>query len=742
MLTQSIHKLQQTPDPQAHGPDWRRYLDTLVQHRWLVAGVTAAAIAASLIWSLLASSAYESNLLLKVRQTEGRPRSGPDVLAVSESKAQAVGEIEMLRSRAVLGPVVEQQGLAVVAEPRFVPLVGRVISKYNSSDSTPLRGYVWGSEAIRVGRMSVPEELEGKLFVLTLLEGGRFRLEQKDTGIREEGQPGVPLKIATAAGEVELAIDSIKGRAGAEFTLRRLASVVAIEGLEKRLAISEKGRESGVISVVLRGPEPRKTAQTLNAIGQQYVRENSRQLAEEAEQSLAFLNRQLPDFKRGLERSEARYSEMRSRRGSVDLSEDAKSVLQQSVIAQTRLAELRQKKEELLTRFTESHPSVEAISRQIAEATQTQAAVNARIKSLPSVEQDVVGATRDMKANNDVYTAMLGLSRELALRELSKIGNVKLVDQAAVAKNPVSPRPALLAALAAVAGMVLGLAAAFLRKTLSGEADDPERIEHQFGVPVYATVLHSEEQKKLFAQMHGNNGKLSILAQEGATDGVVDSLRAFRSTFQFTMRNAKNNVVVVTGPTAGVGKSFVAANFAAVLASSGKRVVLVDADMRMGYLNRYFGKPQEPGLAELLAGRTLPDRVLHRNLVENVDFLACGHPPARPAELLEHANLSRLLGHLSELYDFVLVDTPPVLMFTDALSVAAHAGRIFNVVRAGQTSIGEVEYSLKALAKAGHPVSGLIFNDMKHRGLSYRYGSQYGPYSVALQPESKMAGAA
>jgi tyrosine-protein kinase Etk/Wzc len=197
------------------------------------------------------------------------------------------------------------------------------------------------------------------------------------------------------------------------------------------------------------------------------------------------------------------------------------------------------------------------------------------------------------------------------------------------------------------------------------------------------------------------------------------------------MLGAKNNIVMIGGATPEVGKSFVSVNFAAVLGSTGKKVLLVDADLRKGYLQKYFGLQRQGGLSELIAGEADLSQVTHKNIVDCVDFIATGTLPPRPAELLTHERFARFLTEASSLYDFVIIDSAPVLAVSDALVIAPQVGAIFSVVRGGLTTMGEIEESVKRFNQAGTTVTGIIFNGLKPRIGRYGYGSKYGKYRYA-----------
>lgn len=230
------------------------------------------------------------------------------------------------------------------------------------------------------------------------------------------------------------------------------------------------------------------------------------------------------------------------------------------------------------------------------------------------------------------------------------------------------------------------------------------------------------------ARVHGDTKEVSVLSHDVPSDGAIESLRGFRTSLQFAMLSARNNIVMITGPTQEVGKSFVSANFATVLAAIGKKVLLIDSDLRTGKLHRYFGVERNSGLSDVINAEIPLDQIIHKNVVDNVDFISTGCLPPKPAELLAHREFGHILQLLAARYDFVLIDTAPVLVVSDALVVGTHAGTIFNIVRGGQSTVDEIEEAVKRLNQAGHTVTGTVFNDMKPHSVRYGYGTGYDAY--------------
>lgn len=712
------------------------YLDLLFDNRWLIAAIAAIVTSIGIAYAYMARPVFEANMVVQVEDSASSSKNLlGDLSTAFDTKAAASAEMEILRSRLVVTRAVNNALLYINVQPKYFPIVGGWIAGRNAQLSTPgfmgANGFVWGSEAADVSLFNVPARLEGQPFVLTALDEGRFRFKSALSGREVNGRVGEVIKAPMDGGIVELRVDRLAAKAGAQFFLTRAPLLGAVEGLQSALMIAERGKGSGIIGISMEGTDPVKTARILNEIGTEYIRQNVDRKSAEAEKSLAFLDQQLPLMKDSVEQAEAKFTALRNSRGTIDLTEEAKSILAQSVQSQSKLLELRQKRDELLMRFQNTHPLVEAVNMQMRTLNAEMDSVNGKIKKMPSLEQDMLRLTRDVKVSTELYNSLLNSAQQLRLVKASKVGNARLIDEAQPPLQPVRPKRAVIIAVGFMIGLFLGVVGAFIRKNLFGGIDEPHEIEQALGLTVSAAVPFSEKQKTLYTQMQDNPKKVSVLAHDDPHDMAIESLRSFRTSLQFSMLGARNNIVMISGPTPSVGKSFVSVNFAAVLASTGKKVLLIDADLRKGYLQRYFGLTRPNGLSELIAGQIAYDKALHTDVVENVDFIATGVLPPRPAELLGHSNFVDLLTWASARYDIVIIDTAPVLAVSDALVVAVHAGTIFNIVRGGMSTMGEIEESVKRFKQAGTSVTGIVFNGLKPRIGRYGYGSKYGKYRYA-----------
>jgi len=721
------------PEPLPEEPtvDLKGYLNTLYDSRWLIGSITAIITVVAVLYALVANPVYEANLMIHVE--EESPNASKNILSEAsslfETKKAAIAEMELLRSRMVISRAVDNLQLYVDVQPKFFPVLGSWFASQNGASlSTPglfgYGGFVWGGERTEVSVFEVPESWLNREFVLTARAGNRYRLSGGGQRIAFDASVGQRYRVRTPDGLVEIKVDRMLARPGARFKIKRKSRLGTIQAIQRAMVITEQGKQSGVIEVRLQGQNAERINGLLSEIGREYMRQNLARKTEEAEKSLAFLNQQLPILKRQLEQSEDRYNQFRNTHGTVDLREEARMSLAQAAAARARRIELTQKKTELLARFTENHPVVVAINRQRREVDAEIEAIAGRIRTLPVMEQDEARLTRDIKVNTDLYTALSNTAQQLRLISVGRVSNVRLVDAPIAPERPIKPNRPLIVALAVVTGLFLGTLIAFTRKGLRGGIDDPSKIERLLRARVvYASIPHSGNEDRLMRKVKPD-GALPLLAQILPEDPAVESLRSFRAALRFSMPHFKNNVVMVAGPTRGLGKSFVTANLAAVMAASGLRVLLIDADLRSGHLHRYFGVERTRGLSRAIVGALPVDDVIHRGVLENLDFIPTGDLPNNRSEFLLQLNFGTLLETVSARYDLVLLDPPPLLAVADALIIGAHAGAVFIVARSGLTTENHINESIKRLNHAGISPRGVLFNDMALRLGDYR--SQYG----------------
>jgi len=711
------------------------YFDILLDRKWLVAGVTAVALGLGLAYALLATPIYESNLLIQVEDSAPDSKNFlGDTANLFDVKTPAIGEIQIIRSRMVIGGAVEAMRLYINARPRYVPVIGEWLSRRSTELSNPgflgMGGYVSGTEAIDIAKFDVPSALEDQQpFTITAQAGDQYTLSHPSLPEPLTGTASKMLSQQVPGGTITLMVSRIDGKPGAEFLVSRASSLATTESLQKRVQLSEQGKQSNVINVTLEGSDRGRLRRTLNEIGAQYVRQNVERKAAEAEKTIEFLDQQLPEFKRQLEDSEDVYARFRNKNGTVAFDEEAKAVLGMSVQLQTKLLETQQQRRELLARFTETNPKVRMVDGQIAAINHEINGLETRVSAMPAIQRDALRLERDVRVNGELYKSLLNSSLQLRLVKEGKIGNVRLLDTAIEPKSAVKPQKPLIVALALVLGLLAGVALAILRTKLSSGIRNPQEIEDRLDLNVYSVVPLALEQETILEHIAGGAKGVQLLAVTSPESLAIESLRNLRVSLQLTLMESGNNRVLITGATPGVGKSFVSGNFAVIMAQAGKRVLLIDADLRKGHLQKAFGLPRKGGLADVLAGDLSPEQAVHGQVIPNLDVLTTGNYPFNPANMMLSSKLGELLHDFSERYDLVVIDSPPVLVAADAAAVAAHAGAILLVARDNLTQLGELNESVKRLAHAGQQVNGVVFNGMdlsrRHYG---SYGYKYGGY--------------
>lgn len=709
-------------------------LDVLGDSKWLIAGIACAGLAAAFLYVSAVPLAYEASTLIQVEEGKSAGTSMAsaytDAASLFESRSPAVAEISVLRSGAVLGDVVDRLGLDVSARPKYLPLIGEWLARKATGPSRPgfppgLPGYVYGNESIQISSFAVPRVREGQPFSVVLTAKG-YELRDSQGQLVLTGSLGKLEKFDAGAGQGQILVMSAVGGPGAEFRVERVPRGAVIERLQRRLKIEEQGKQSGMLRMRLAGSNPEMVADILNEIANTYLRQNAEHKVAEAEKALVFVESILPSLRSQIAQAEAKVTRFRSRNAGSEITAMGKLALDQSVRLGTTLSELQNKRRELASNsFGEQHPSIRALDAQIAGVSADLGGVNKRIKALPPVEQETLGLSRELKVKSDLYVGLLNSAQQIRLAKDGRAGNVRIVDAAWPSQEPAGPKPEALLAAGATGGLVLGVLLSLLRKSVRRGVQDPDWIESHSALSVLATVPFSRTQKLLASPARRKKGDTQVLAISSPQDPAVESLRSMRTALQRKIPGAWSNIVVITGPTHGIGKSFTSTNLAAVLGATGRKVLLVDADMRKGHLNDSFDLRPKPGLSDILMGNSRLGDAVHRNVVPSVDFIAAGGPSPTPADLLTTRSAELLLSEASAAYDYVIVDTPPVLAASDAAILAQWAGAVFLIARADVTSLRELHESEKRLSQRGIEVDGVIYTGVdvsKRRNDIYSYG--------------------
>lgn len=573
--------------------------------------------------------------------------------------------------------------------------------------------------------LDVPENQLGKQLMLIAGEDGAFTLLDEDGNLVADGNVG---QLLVQKG-FEVRIESLRANPGTVFKITRNSRLSTIQDYQDALDVTERGKDSGIIALALESTRPEQAIDTLNKIADLYVRQNVERTSAKAAQSLEFLKKQLPQVKKDLVAAGDALNKYQTKNKSIDISLETKAILDQIIGLDTSISQLKLQQAEMDGKFTPQHPAYRALLTQIEELSNKQKGLASKVGSLPSTQQELLSLTRDVEVATAIYTQLLNKSQELDVMRAGAVGNVRLVDSAdADLIKPLKPKKVLIVLVATLLGGLIAVIFVLVRRALNRGLESPEAIE-QLGLPVYASIPFSalqknEEEKNSKASKLGKAGS-TLLAVKHPTDLAIEALRSLRTSLHFGMLDAANNRLMISGPSPQVGKTFVSANLAAIVAKTGLKVLLIDVDMRKGYLHKILGATPASGLSDILINRCDVAEATHKTEVEGFDFISRGLIPPNPSELLMHRNFSELLAKMSELYDLVILDTPPLLAVTDAAIVGRQAGTSLIVTRFGLNPAKEVELTIKRFAQNGVNLKGAIFNGVEKKA-SKNYG--YGGY--------------
>ncbi|MEZ9268382.1 polysaccharide biosynthesis tyrosine autokinase, partial [Vibrio splendidus] len=500
---------------------------------------------------------------------------------------------------------------------------------------------------------------------------------------------------------------------------------------------SEQGKQTGILKLSFEGENKQQISEILNHISQIYFLQNVKRNSAEAEKSLEFLESHLPGIKSELTGYEDVLNNYRQKNESIDLGLEAQSTLKVMVELEAQLNELTFKESEISQRFTKDHPAYKALLDKRKTLLGEKDRLNKQVQKLPKTQREVLRMTRDVEVNQQIYIQLLNKVQELSIIKAGTVGNVRILDDAQAYARAVKPKKPLIVVLATLLGGMLSVAFVLVKAAFHRGVESPDQIE-QIGLPVYAAVPKSDLQIELTnrfkSKKQQTKGTQALLAESNPADLSVEALRGLRTSLHFAMLEAKNNVLMISGPAPGIGKSFISTNFAAVAAKTGQKVLLIDADMRKGYLQQSFGVNWDNGLSDVLSGKQEFAQSVKSTPVENLEIITRGQVPPNPSELLMHPRFAELMEWASKEYDLVIVDTPPVLAVTDPSIVGAFAGTTLMVARYGQNTIKEIDVARNRFEQSGIEVKGVIFNAIEKKASS-SYG--YGYYNYTYSSDKK-----
>jgi len=695
--------------------------------RGVITAWTLAALAIAVFLTIAMPPTYRADATVQLEQRGGSLTlpDGLEDLVSNDPRTDA--EIEILTSRMVLSRVVAELNLDWRTTPARLPLIGSIMQRYRLPipDAGFLRRYARPGESIELRGLRVPPRWIGVPIRLIVLDRHRYRIMTPD-GHEHDGKVGQPLMVGEAG--LLIRIGRIDAPSGRRYELVQEADLATIIALRRSLGVREKGRDTGILRLTYESRNMRQAERVLNGVTEAYLDQNIARSAAEVENSLAFIEKQLPNARAELRTAEAALNDYRQRQKSVDISFETESLLTQITRLEAELRALRAREDEVSERYTKSHPVYQQLLTRMKRLRTRLSEVRRDVDNLPETQREVVNLNRAVQLKQEIYTQLQTRAQEVRVLRASTVGNVRILDTAQTAPDPIAPRRPLILGLSVVLGIFLGICVVLGRHWLRRGVQGSDELE-AVGLPVFATINFTPGATEAEAEAETSHGTPGLLALAQPASIAAEAFRSLRTSLHFGMLDAETRSLAITSAAPNAGKSFVAANLGVITAQAGQSVCLVDADLRQGRLRRLFGLGRDtPGLSEYLSGEIDLEEAVTETGVPGLHVITTGRYPPNPSELLMRPRLRELVTRLNGVCDLSIVDCPPVLAVTDPVIVGRATGATIAVVRHDITPIAEIGAMQRALEGAGIRLSGAILNAFDPRRVTGMPGDGYTQY--------------
>lgn len=652
---------------------------------------------------------YQVDALLQI---ESKNNKGAGMMAglggLFATTSPAETEIELIKSRQIIGDAVEKMHLQYNAEPK-----SRLNRLFHREGRMEINQF-------EVPWDKLPEDDErGPWIAAAKDDSTEFALFDHHKKKVLEGNVGVTYRFPYAGDTAVFGIYKMKARKGQKFEIKKFNRLDAIAAFKKAFDVKEKGKKTGVLEFTYQDIYPDRATEILNEIATNYLRQNVEQRNAEAQKTLEFLEKQLPDVKAQMDSSLLKFNAYRNKVGSVDINAETRIVLENRTKLQQDLLELQQKKQSAIRLFQPEHPTIKTLEEQELALKRELALNSNETKKLPSTQQEVLRLTNEVDMSKIMYTTMLNNIQQLKLVSAGEVGSVRIVDFAEQVTRPTKPKKTMIVFALLFLGFLFGATVVILKGKLSNGVKDAHFIERETGFSVYAKVPKGNPK--------GTKGTRPLAVVE-PDDVAVESLRALRSSLEFSMEEGSRPIIGVSGLIPGVGKSFISVNLAALCAGLGKKVLLIDADLRKGRLHKEFGIKRGDGLSQYLLRKANLDDIIHTTEVKDLFVMPCGNVPSNPSEILGSKHYSDMIDELEKKFDLIIVDTPPIMLVTDAALACRQASQIVMVIEYNKHSIDAILDGMKQLLKGNSNAhASFVINKYEH-GHSDGFGYKYGKY--------------
>lgn len=706
--------------------DLKELFFSLISQWKLIALCVILSLVCALLYLRTTPDTYAVDALVQVEESKGTSAALlGDLSSMIEQKQPAQAEIELLKSRLVLGSVIQNLNLDLKISGTENSFFNRLLSPHDYQTTYNKNAVIFKDDAksFDVRKFEIPTYYLDKNLLLNF-NGNKYTLtDAKTKQVVFSAATNQESQRTSEYGTWNIALytqDQFKNT----YNIQKMSLPAAMGSITNNYSVTEKGKMTGILGLNYQGQDKKHITNVLNSILVAYSQQNIERRSAETAQTLKFLDEQLPELKQQLDVAEREFNKFRQQYNTVDVTKESELYLTQSIQLETSKAEIEQKLAEASAKYTNEHPAMQQMNAQLGAINKKIGELNDTLKQLPDLQRRYLQLYREVEVKTQLYTALLNSYQQLRIAKAGEIGNVRIVDTAVLPIEPIKPKKLQILILAIFIGGFLGTLLALLRNMMHSGIKDSNQIENELDLPVYATVPRSPAQESRIKLLKKKKN-IPILAIKNGDDIAIESLRSMRTAIHFALNNAKNNIIMISGPAPEVGKSFISTNLAAILAQSNKRVLIIDADMRHGYLHKYFNHDNLPGLAEYLNTQQTLDSIIKPTEIPHLDVITRGKSPVNPSELLSSAKFAAMFEQLSPMYDHIIIDTPPVLAVTDGIIISQYAGVNLVIARYAKSQMKELELTVNRFEQVGVKVNGFILNDIQRGSGGYGYGYGY-----------------
>jgi len=483
---------------------------------------------------------------------------------------------------------------------------------------------------------------------------------------------------------------------------------------------------SNILNIEVTSQDPKEAAALANTIAHVYAEKSAEKKSERDALLRSFIEEQMEFARSKLEDSEE----------ALRMYEQTGKITSVKASLESQLASLELKLSELRRNYTESHPEVKSTRQRIED-------LRGLFGTVSRQELASVRLKREVTLNTELYTLLSKKYKDAMISEADRAANVHIINPATAPRSPVKPNKQMNYAMGILLGLFLGILVAIVRENLDTSIGTIEEVEDYLQVPVLAVIPRIGEDDKRKRTSHRE--KLIIFTEPKSP--VAEAFRTLYTNIEMTEIEQPHKTVLFTSTSLQEGKSVVISNTALAAAQMGKRVLLLETDLRKPVVHNIFGIPREPGItnylfgtasySEILRGTTDfllgsldPQKVAQSWGIENLKVIPCGAIPPNPTEIFHSRKIANFLEKVKKDFDLILLDSAPVLPVADSAILATSVDCVVLVYKVGVTARGALRRAKLQLEQARGKVIGIILNDiraseMMDTGYYYHYYHKY-----------------